>query len=261
MRTGTAIALNGDQDSEIKREAAVCWKEMDMKKAVNAAVADAKRRCENGEIPWTYAAIKKEITPYPNRNCLDVLLLGQEDEPQRVQDVESDVGGAVEDFCPEDWVDGADVDVAFTKITDRDAEHHGHGATALAEVGTVDEDVVELTFKQNKTLRQLRDADSMFKTVGGVLGASLRNTLASVVHAEQKKFAAHMKGNPRVVADLEEGFQAEERRMRESRVEFAEQMRMKKEEELVRKAVKHQDKVMAALAASRAYTLEMLGAT
>ena len=35
---------------------------------------------------------------------------------------------------------------------------------------------------------------------------------------------------------------------------------MKKEEELVRKTVKHQDKVMAALAASRAYTLEMLGA-
>ena len=35
---------------------------------------------------------------------------------------------------------------------------------------------------------------------------------------------------------------------------------MKKEEELVSKTVKHQDKVMAALAASRAYTLEMLGA-
>ena len=85
MRTGTAIALNGDQDSEIKREAAVFWKEMDMRTAVNAAVADAKRRCENGEIPWTYAAIKKEITPYPNRNCLDVFLLVQEDEPQRVQ--------------------------------------------------------------------------------------------------------------------------------------------------------------------------------
>ena len=32
MRTGTTIALNGDQDSEIKREAAVFWKEVDMKK-------------------------------------------------------------------------------------------------------------------------------------------------------------------------------------------------------------------------------------
>ena len=39
------------QDSETKREAAVFWKEMDMKKAVNAAVAAAKQRCETGEIP------------------------------------------------------------------------------------------------------------------------------------------------------------------------------------------------------------------
>ena len=38
-----------------------------------------------------------------------------------MQDVESDAGGPVEDFCPEDWVDGADVDVAFTKIQDADA--------------------------------------------------------------------------------------------------------------------------------------------
>ena len=106
--------------------------------------------------------------------------------------VESDAGGAVEDFCPEDWVDGADVDVPFTKIIDADAEHHGHGATALAELGTVDEDVVELTL----TLRQLRDADSSFKTAVGVLGVSLRNTLASVVYAEEKKLAAHMKGTP-----------------------------------------------------------------
>jgi hypothetical protein len=47
---------------------------------------------------------------------------------------------------------------------------------------------------------------------------------------------------------------------REPRLELAEQMRMKEEEELVRKTVKHQDKVMAALAASCAYTLEMSGA-
>ena len=51
MRTGTAIALNGGQDSEIKREAAAFCKEMDMKKAVNTAVAAAKQRCETGEIP------------------------------------------------------------------------------------------------------------------------------------------------------------------------------------------------------------------
>ena len=108
-------------------------------------------------------------------------------------------------------MDGADADVAFTKNTDTDAQHHGHGATALAEVETVDEEVSELSFKQNKTLRQLKDADVIFKEAGGVLGASLRNTLSSVVHAEEKKLAAHMKGHPKVTAELVEGFRAEEK--------------------------------------------------
>jgi len=75
LRIGTTIALNGDQDSEIKREAAACWKEMDMRKLVNKEVADTLRKCKNGEIPWNYAAIRKEITPYPPRNCLDVFSL------------------------------------------------------------------------------------------------------------------------------------------------------------------------------------------
>ena len=286
LRTGTTNALNGDQDHEIKNEAGVFWKEMDMRTAVNAAVADAKRRCSNGEIPWTYAAIQKEITPYPKRNCLDVILPGQEDEatidpdglkwdedePHGVQGEESDKDGPVEDFDPADWVDGAAAEVACTKITVTDAGHHGHGAT---EVGTVDEDVIELSFKQNRTLRQLREADALFKDVGGVLGASLRNTLSNVIHAEEKRFASHMHGHPKVIRDLQEGLRAEEMRMREARVEYAERMRLKKETDLARKALqdadrelkkrkqdlKYQDKVMAALATSRAYTLNMLGAT
>ena len=83
-------------------------------KAVNTAVADAKQRCLDGFIPWTYAAIKKEITPYPNKHCLDVLLPGQEDEAtndtnrckwhedraESEQGAGSDADGTVEDFSP-----------------------------------------------------------------------------------------------------------------------------------------------------------------
>jgi hypothetical protein len=289
LRTGTTNALNGDQDAEIKNEAAVFWKEMDMRTAVNAAVADAKQRCKDGLIPWTYAAIKKEITPYPNKHCLGVVLPGQEDEatndpdghrweeekPDSVQGEGSDADGPVEEFCPGDWVDGTDAEVVYMKKADKDAQHHGHGATALVEVETVDEDVIELSFKQNKTLRQLRDADGIFKDMGGILGASLRNTLAKVVHAEEKTFAEHMKQNPKVLAELEGGLREEEARMREARVEYAEQMKLKRENTLAKKAladtdrqlkkrkleVKHQDKVLAAMMASRAYTLAMLGDT
>ena len=66
-------------------------------------------------------------------------------------------------FAPEIGVDGADAEVVCMKNADTDAQHHSHGATALVEVETVDEDVTELSFKQNKTLRQLRDVDGIFK--------------------------------------------------------------------------------------------------
>ena len=110
-----------------------------MRTAVNAAVADAKQRCVDGKILWGYAAIRKEIKPYPNRNCLDVLLPGQEDEatedPDKTkwdedeaegqQGEGSDAGDDVEDFCPEDWVAGAEAEEVYMKKADEDAQHHG----------------------------------------------------------------------------------------------------------------------------------------
>ena len=132
---------------------------MDMT-GVNDAVADAKQRCEDGLIPWTYAVIKKEITPYSNKHCLDVLLPGQEDEAtndidrckcdedraESEQGDNSDADGPIEDFCPEDWVDEADAEVVCMKKVDKDAQRHGHSATALVTVETVDEDAIELSF-------------------------------------------------------------------------------------------------------------------
>ena len=83
-----------------------------------------------------------------------------------------------------------------------------------------------------------------------------------------------MKEHPRVLADRHEGLRLEESRMQQARIEFADQMRMKKQRELAKKALadvdrvlkqrkqamKQKDKVMTALAATRAYTMESLGA-
>ena len=101
----------------------------------------------------------------------------------------------------------------------------------------------------------------------------MRNTLDKVVHAESKRFASQMKQHPKVTADLAGGIIAEEARFRDARVEYVEQMKLKRENTLAKKAladtdrqlkkakkdVKHQDKVLAAMTASRAYTLAMLG--
>ena len=248
------------------------------------------------DLPWTYAAIRGEIKPYPNKHCLGVLLPGQEDEATNDTDKykwdedkaenelgeESDAGDQIEEFCPEDWVAGAAAEGEYMKKADTDAQDHGNGAdaqqhgdgaTPLAEVETVDEDAIELTFTQSKTLRLLRDADVIFKDIGGIVGASLRNTLANVVHKEGKSFAAQMKHDPKVTADLARGIMAEEAHMAEARVEFKEQMNLKRENTLAKKAladidrqlkkrkkdVKHQEAVMKALAASRAYSLAELG--
>ena len=113
-------------------------------------------------------------------------------------------------------------------------------------------------------MRQLKDADGVFKKMGGILGASLRNTLDKVVHAESKRFASQMKQHPQVTADLAEGMHAEEARYRDARVEYVEQMKLKRENTLAKKALadtdrqlkkrkrdlKHQDKVIAAMTAS-----------
>ena len=83
-----------------------------------------------------------------------------------------------------------------------------------------------------------------------------------------------MKKNPEVTADLQAGLRAEEKQMREARVDYAKQMRLKKETELAKKAladtdrqlkkrkqdVAKQDKVLAAMVAARAYSVGMLGA-
>ena len=105
------------------------------------------------------------------------------------------------------------------------------------------------------------------------MGASFRNTLGQVVHAENKRFAAQMKQDPKVTADLARGIMAEEATMADARVDYIEQMNLKKEHTMAKRAladtdrqlkkrkqdVKHQDKVMAAMAVSRAYSLLSLG--
>ena len=53
---------------------------MGMKLAVDSAVADVEKRFDDKLLPWNYKTVMGEITPYPHKNCLDALLVGQDDE-------------------------------------------------------------------------------------------------------------------------------------------------------------------------------------
>ena len=150
---------------------------METRTAVNAAVADVKQRHNGKLFLWTYAAVRAEITPYPNKHCLDVILLGQEDEATPDVDKykwdedgaaselgeEDDADDTVEDVCPEDWVAGAEAAVTYAVAADKDAQHHGDGGTASGKLETLYEEVVDLTIEQNKRMRQLKEADPIFK--------------------------------------------------------------------------------------------------
>ena len=117
-------------------------------------------------IPWTYAAVRAEITPYPNKHCLYVLLFGQEEEATSDTDKykwdedgvaselgeEGDADDTIEDCCPEDWVAEAEAAVTYGVAADKDAQHHGDGGTASEQLETLDEQVVNLAFAQNKVL-------------------------------------------------------------------------------------------------------------
>ena len=88
-----------------------------------------------------------EIIPYPHKNCLDVLLVGQEDEAtvdtdehKWDEDGDASIMGAadeaddgIRDFDPNDWVHGEEAAVTPAVAADTDAQHHGDGG-AVSEI-------------------------------------------------------------------------------------------------------------------------------
>ncbi len=80
--------------------------------------------------------------------------------------------------------------------------------------------------------------------MGGVLGASLRNTVSQVVNTENKRFVVRMKQDKKVCADLLAGMQAEEARYRGQREEYKEQMKLKREAARVTEELKKADKAL-----------------
>ena len=151
--------------------------------------------------------VRKEITKYPNRNCLDVLKFGQEDDSsvpdpdgcnwdidENASELATDdvMGETIPDFSADDWVEGQSAALTYGVAADEDAQNHGDGAQnhcdgglALAVLETMDEEDVDTLVERSTKLRTLREASKLFKDMGGVLGDSLRNTVSSVIQIDQ----------------------------------------------------------------------------
>ena len=126
--------------------------------------------------------------------------------------------------------------------------------------------------EQSARLRSLKHARDIFKDMGGVLGASLVDTVNRVMSAETKRASA-LVGSEKVYHELRAGLEVEEATFRQARLEFQEHMQEKRakrrvEEELkaskekLRKARKEQrdaEAVVAAMEQVKVVSLEMLG--
>ena len=293
--TGTSNKFDGTEDWKIGRDAQVFWEEMVMRPIINKEVADVQRRYDAGGLPWEYAVVRREITKYPNYNCLDVLKFGQEDdcsvpdpgefnwdEDENASELSAHdvMDGTIPEFCADDWVEGQNAALEYGVAADEDAQNHGDGAPnhgdgdlASAWLENMDEEDIDILTEQSNNIRTLREASRLFKDMGGVLGDSLRNTVGTVIHGETKRLAANQRVPEVVTVELMQGIQAEEATFRISRMQHQEKMMLKKEKEAAMRALKeadaklkkakkdrrHEEKVAEAIVSAKAFTLTQLG--
>ena len=109
--------------------------------------------------------------------------------------------------------------------------------------------------------------------MGGVLGASLLDTVNNVMHTETKRFTTLMRGDANVLLEMRAGLEAEEATYRRERRELQEHMQQKREKARVaqelkeattklqraRKEQREAEAMVMAMEEVKAYSLEMLG--
>ena len=57
QRTGLSVALSGEEDDQISREAGGFWRDLGISELRTQALADVRRRVDSGELVWTPACI------------------------------------------------------------------------------------------------------------------------------------------------------------------------------------------------------------
>ncbi len=186
--TGTTVALYGSEDNMICREAKDFWQELGMRQLINAAVAEVETKFKAGLLPWTYKTVRSLIPDYPRRGHLAVIQLGHEDEATPdpdgvVWDTGEDEakGGEVAkeaddnedvddvpDFDACDWVDPAVSRLKHGR-PEVDVPHHGDGDVQMRNESLNGEQADEV-IEHSTRLRSLKQAQEIFKEVGGALG-------------------------------------------------------------------------------------------
>ena len=122
-------------------------------------------------------------------------------------------------------------------------------------------------------LQALQQAKDIVKGLGGVMGASLTNTVYQVMNTESKRFRQRLRGDVAVAAELRATLEAEEALQRQRRAEFEEDMQRLREKKRVdrelkavqaqlkkaRREIREADAAVTAREAIKSYSLAALG--
>ena len=75
IKTGLRVPLDSsDHDHFIVQEAAIFWKELNMRQKVNAAAAEVREEVKQGRVSWCLTDIKRLILAYPRHKHVDAAL-------------------------------------------------------------------------------------------------------------------------------------------------------------------------------------------
>ena len=103
------------------------------------------------------------------------------------------------DFDPDDWID-PQAAALQNGVRDADVPHHGDGDVQTAKA-SMNEEQADSVLEHSTRLRSLKQAQDIFKELGGALGASLMETVSRVMHTENKRFNTLLRGDENVLQE------------------------------------------------------------
>ncbi len=219
VKTGMTVALNGDEDHMIVREAGEFWNELRMREKINSAVAEVREEVEAGRIRWTEVDVQRLIRPYPKHTKVDALLEMMQDDTwmeegeRAYQEDEEAEAEAVQSAVAEEAVsdEEAEAEAVPSDVADADedeeAEAEGKaeavpdeaGKSAVAEFIPLREGDAERLRKSQTLISTYQQAMANLKECGAIKAAV---DMENCIRKERRRMRAMSKEDDLVLLAL-----------------------------------------------------------
>ena len=222
--TGATIALNGDEDGELRREPAHFFNELGMRQKIDCAVEAVREERQAGRLQWTKYHVRKLIGEYPPKPKYDKVLEKIHEYSQYIEDEkgylsdESEAAVAAEDeeeaLEKEEYEEDHDSNIKADDVA-LEAENCGEG------------DAVQLLSHEHDCMirHSIERVDSLKRAIEEVNAQGLMNaagSLESELRKEKKRQRCLRAEDPAVAEGLRRQHELEEQNLRMQRRAAAE---------------------------------------